>query len=246
MEKKAVGWSNSTLKIIAVVTMFLDHIGAILLEPYIIKYPTSEWIFVIDSILRFIGRIAFPIFIFLLLEGFEHTRSRKKYGLQLFIFALISEIPFDLALSGQWSSFEYQNVLFTLLLGYLSIWCYEFYSKKQTFAENIQNKNVAIRIFCKKWIGIGSCILLGFLGQTDYGAFGVCAIFLLYKIKKEKRSLIFWGTILFLWEVTAPIAFVLTGQYNGRRGMQLKYIFYWFYPLHLLFLGCIRIFLLNC
>ena len=122
-------WSGSTLKIIAVITMLIDHIGAILLEPYIMSQPTiPPALLGVDMILRFIGRVAFPIFIFLLIEGFVHTHDRKKYGIHLFIFALLSEIPFNMALNGTWRAPFYQNVIFTLLLGYFAIWIYERYS----------------------------------------------------------------------------------------------------------------------
>lgn len=240
------GWSNSTLKIIAISTMFLDHIGAVLLEPYIVSYSFPEWLFYIDTLLRLIGRVAFPIFIFLLLEGVEHTSNRRKYGIQLGIFALIAEIPFNLAINGTWLYIGYQNVMFTLLLGYLAISIYEKDSKKEENFILEQGKATINLISLIKWLGIGLCIVIAHIGKTDYGAFGVIAIFLLYRIKKEKKSLCKFGSILFLWEITAPIAFIFISKYNGKRGLKIKYIFYWFYPVHLLLLGLVRTYLLHC
>ena len=128
--------SGSALKWIALFTMLIDHIGAVLLEcgvlqaysqnlPTSLSYETSYFIFQADLIIRQIGRISFPIFCFLLVEGFHHTSNRKKYALRLFFFALLSEIPFDLALQGTFLEFGYQNVLFTLLFGFLTLWAME-------------------------------------------------------------------------------------------------------------------------
>ena len=223
-------WSGSTLKIIAVITMLIDHIGAILLEPYIMSQPTiPPALLGVDMILRFIGRVAFPIFIFLLIEGFVHTHDRKKYGIHLFIFALLSEIPFNVALNGTWRAPFYQNVIFTLLLGYFAIWIYERYSMNW-----------------KTVVGVILCIVLGAVLKTDYGAFGVLAIFLLYYTKKRNKHFYLVGVLLFIWEITAPLAFLIIRQYNGKRGLKLKYFFYFFYPVHLLILGLIRVFVLKC
>lgn len=223
------GWSGSTLKLIAITTMLLDHIGAILLESNSPQMQTKE-IQTLDFILRLIGRVAFPLFIFLLLEGFEHTHNRKKYALQLLVFGLLSEIPFDFALKGTWYDPSYQNVMFTLFLGYCAIWLYE------NFGET--DKRILLGVF--------ACIVLAHMLKTDYGAFGVLAIFLLYYTKKKKKYFYMTGVLLFFWEITAPIAFLLIRQYNGKRGLSLKYIFYFFYPVHILILGLIRMFVLKC
>ena len=86
------GISADTLKWIALITMFIDHIGASVLEK-IPQYTTVDWVFQLNFTLRLIGRISFPIYCFLLVEGFFMTRSQKKYALNLFVFALVSEIP---------------------------------------------------------------------------------------------------------------------------------------------------------
>lgn len=109
--------TGSTLKIIAIVTMLIDHTAAVLLGN--------------NMIMRMIGRIAFPIFIFLLIEGAIHTRSKMKYALRLCLFALISEIPFDLAFSNEAFFFGYQNVFFTLAIGMFMIIAFDLAEKKQ-------------------------------------------------------------------------------------------------------------------
>lgn len=131
------GITGSTLKIIAIVCMLIDHIGAVILERYLyangLSYKTMQMmveggfgnlqkVVIADLILRLIGRLAFPIFCFLLVEGFYYTSNRAKYVLRLFLFALISEVPFDFAFKNSWLEFSYQNVFFTLTIGLLTIW----------------------------------------------------------------------------------------------------------------------------
>lgn len=142
------GIPGSTLKIIAIVAMFLDHFGAMVLEMYLAKNNTMivgqgigelgiqeqsiySVVELIDVILRLIGRFGFPIFCFLLVEGFQYTSSVKKYALNLTIFALISEIPFDLALKHQWYAPEYQNVYFTLLIGLLTLTAMKYLTESE-------------------------------------------------------------------------------------------------------------------
>ena len=112
------GLTGTALKLIAVVTMFLDHIGAAILEStaiwvilddaaettidYFFNSSALEVIRNADVILRAIGRVSFPIFCFLLVEGFLHTKNLRKYFLQLGVFALLSEVPFDLAFAEYW------------------------------------------------------------------------------------------------------------------------------------------------
>ncbi|WP_099468268.1 TraX family protein [Konateibacter massiliensis] len=212
------GLSGSTLKLIAIVTMFIDHIGAGILEQLPAYYDTNSPISDIDTILRLIGRIAFPIFCFLLVEGFLHTSNVKKYAMRLFLFALISEIPFDLAFKRQILEITYQNVFFTLFIGLLTLMAVKYF-------EN----NKVLRIL-SMFAGIAVAIIL----RTDYAGFGVVFILLLYVLHDKIK----WRNIIcsfaILWEITAPIAFIPITLYNGKRGINLKYFFYLFYPVHLL------------
>lgn len=111
MERK--GLSQEGLKLIACLTMLIDHIGAVFVPGYYLYYS-----------MRIIGRIAFPIYCFLLAEGFHYTRSPGKYALRLTIGMVLSEIPFDLALEGR-LTLAYQSVMVTLLLGLLAAWAME-------------------------------------------------------------------------------------------------------------------------
>lgn len=105
------GITSYQLKWIAIVTMVIDHMGAIL-------YPT-------EMVFRYIGRISFPIFCFLLVEGFCHTHDIFGYMARLGAFALMSEIPYDLAFNGEVLEFTHQNVFFTLLLGVILMYVLE-------------------------------------------------------------------------------------------------------------------------
>lgn len=227
--KAKFGLSGSTLKWAAIVCMMLDHVGASILEVSMMNiwgnsplgdFFSLQWeeLYIFDRILRYIGRPAFPIFCFLLVEGFEHTRDVKKYALRLGIFALVSEIPFDLALYLEPVCGKSQNVFFTLLIGVLSIWFIR--EAKDTIPARL--------------LGLaGGAILAEVLG-TDYGSFGVGFIILLYILRKNRMWQCLLGALCCLWEYTAPLAFVLIALYNGQRGKQHKWFFYWFYPVHLL------------
>lgn len=118
------GLSGSTLKWIAIVTMFIDHTAAALLGRIYITGRGSEGLLTAYTLMRHIGRMGFPIFCFLLVEGFQRTRNRMRYAARLGLFALVSEIPFDLAFSGRVLEFSYQNVFFTLFLGLLLLCCF--------------------------------------------------------------------------------------------------------------------------
>lgn len=148
------GITGTGIKIIALVTMLLDHIGAVILESYLnvnlpgfadssgkidaSSMPPSVYgIYILDIVLRLIGRFAFPLFVFLIVEGFKHTGSVKKYALNMLIFAFISEIPFNLAHGGTIINLETQSVYVTLLLGLLCIWVIRELAENKKWSANI-------------------------------------------------------------------------------------------------------------
>lgn len=110
------GLDGTQLKWIALVTMFIDHTGAAVVER-LLSETSPAWLTALYFALRIIGRLAFPIYCFLLAEGFAHTHSRPKYLARLAVFALVAEVPFDLATQGLVYYPGYQNVFFTLALG---------------------------------------------------------------------------------------------------------------------------------
>lgn len=193
--------------------MLIDHIGFIF-------FPQI-------SIFRLIGRISFPIFCFLIVEGFYHTRNELSYFMRLFVFALISEIPFDLAFHNTIFYWQYQNVFFTLALGLLSIFCLEEMNlKKYYFIFLIATWGAAL--FC----------------HCDYGLGGVLLISLFYLTKNTPwLRFILTALILYLffgiYELFGLIALIPIAFYNGKRGPSAQMIFYYIYPLHLFILWMI-------
>lgn len=247
---KKTGLTGSHLKWIAIVTMLIDHIGAALLElgllPQIadavlagnaFNYLPSDYHFWynFDVILRGIGRLAFPIFCFLLVEGFLHTKNVKKYALRLGLFALISEIPFDLTFNGRLLEASYQNVFFTLLIGLLVLIALRYFEE-----------TLPLHLSWLRFIVALTGLLFAVFLRTDYDAFGIMLIVLLYEFRNIKTLRCIAGAILMLFNsTTGCLAFLPIWFYNGERGKQLpKYFFYAFYPAHLLLLFLVRLMLL--
>ena len=226
------GISAATLKWIALVSMTIDHFAASGLFSQL-AYGGMEHMAMGDAgymTLRIIGRLAFPIYCFLLTEGFRHTRSRERYALRLGVFALLSEIPFDLAGSGAMWNVWHQNVFLTLLLGLLAL----------MLADPLYEKGEQRKALL---------VVLGFafaaeLLQTDYGFFGVAVIAAMHFLRERtvEKYLITAGLLVGAGtlELAALPAFGLIHCYDGRQGRQskaLRLLFYWYYPLHLLVFG---------
>jgi len=238
-------FSGNALKLIAVVTMFLDHIGAGILEipatwaalganaqvpDALFTDPALSRVLAADMILRAIGRVAFPIFCFLLVEGFLHTRSVPRYLRRMAVFAVVTELPFDLAFSAVPMNWGYQNVFLTLLLGLLAMAALRRYGD-----HSLAGFLLAL-----------GCAVAAELSHADYGAFGVALILIFYLYRERPTAQTVIGCAALCWEVTAPLAFVPIRMYNGRRGKwNLKYFFYLFYPGHILLLYLVRVMLVG-
>lgn len=221
---------NSTqLKIIAIVTMLIDHTGAILFPDIIV--------------LRMIGRLAFPIFAFLLVEGYFHTKNVRKYLIRLGVFALISEVAFDWAFYHKPFYVFHQNIFFTLFIALVTIWFFDQY------------KEIKPHIAWAVLIG-GS--MLSILLGVDYNILGIMSIFFFYRYHDERpRALfsvgllhviygmlgsgLFGGEFLLIGglQALAALSMFFLYKYNGEKGTGPKYLFYGFYPVHLLILGLI-------
>lgn len=277
------GISGSTLKLIAVISMFIDHTGATVLRA-ILNHPgitANPFWFpfwkTIYSYSRSIGRIAFPIFCFLIVEGFTHTRNVWKYAMRMFLFALLSEIPFDLALKGGWYNPDKQNVYFTLLIGLLVLIGFSLSEQLAvsitwhfSFCEAIDSNHkqpdrclphaffLHKRFFWLYGILAAADFVLLLVGMrlaayidTDYNYKGVFLIAILYLVQHydssvdhARLSMCFSGAMAVSWELPAPLGFFPVYLYNGKRGLSLKYFFYWFYPVHLLILHVIADYLI--
>ena len=209
--------SGTTLKWIAVISMLIDHTAEVLINHNAaLTDPIWAQIYVL---MRGIGRIAFPIYAFLLVEGFLHTRDVKKYLARMLTFAVVSEIPFDLAVFHTPFYWGYQNVFFTLFLGLLAL-----------AGENVLHQSSGMFAGAGLWkqaFVLILCVGTAQLINCDYGAFGVFFIILLY--------MTVLGAISLIWELPGILAFIPIRLYNGTRGRcGNRYFFYAFYPAHLL------------
>lgn len=215
------GISQETLKIIACVTMLLDHIGAAV-------WPSAE--------LRVIGRLAFPIYCFLLAEGIHYTKNPKGYGLRILVGLALSEVPFDLLFFGR-LTWGHQNVMVTLLLGYL-------YGMVQKRASDLGIRIILLLpfLFLAEWL------------RTDYGGWGVAMVGL-FVLTRDMPNRAIWqvlGLGLISWmiggmgvaigHVRVPIqlfalfALLPIWCYSGHKAtgnVWIQRMFYLFYPLHL-------------
>ena len=219
--------SGTALKRIACLSMLVDHLGASLLENGLFRCSAIDPRLVgLDQLLRLVGRLAFPIYCFLLVEGFLHTHDLKKYALRMLGFALISEWPFDWAFfSGVY--WGHQNVYFTLL-GLLAMKALDTY---QTPERKPALKGI---------LGAAACFLAAALLHCDYDVLGLALILALYMTRKDKRAQCIAGAVFSLFEPVAPLAFGLVWFYSGERGGSSKleqWAFYWFYPAHIFVLG---------
>ena len=229
----------AVLHIIAMTLMLMDHLWATLL-------PAREW-------LTCAGRVAFPIFAFMAVEGYFHTRSFKKYILRMLLFAVLSEIPFDLMYGGTWFYPVHQNVLWTFLLSLLGVWLMEQVRKKG-----------------KTWMYLLVCVLvllaglvLGTLCTVDYYGVGVLTVFVFYFLHGRKwwcflgqLAALYWLNVELLGGLMYPVqlfgmefelcqqglallALIPIWLYRGRQGYHSKpfqYLCYAFYPVHMLLL----------
>lgn len=221
--------SSNALKLIAIISMLIDHTGVVFFGSH--------------PLMRGIGRLAFPIFAFLIAEGARHTSSPVKYCLRLLAFAVISEVPYDLAFHGTMLEFTNQNVYFTLLLGLVSCLILRFLQRR---------KLGVIALVTTLALGIGAAYL-----ASDFGAMGVAVITLMYVFGDSAPSSRFAGLTLtgaltsisyvpltqfFFIPPQLPAAFagIPLTFYNGKRGRKMnKYVFYLVYPLHLLVIALV-------
>lgn len=226
--------SASALKWLALLTMAADHLGMMF-------FPEQTWI-------RIVGRVSFPLFAFLLAQGFIHTRSRLRYGLRLALFALLSEVPYDLALYGSLVDWRRQSIMTELLLGFLAL----------VFLERVRKRPLCL-------LGALACGAAAVFVHASYGAYGICLVSAFYLLRKYPGAMA-PVLIALTWAFygLTDYTLVLGGQafdllsrnylqvhaiwgglaiafYNGKKGTRCpKWFFYCFYPLHLLLYWAIR------
>ena len=218
------------LKTIAMVTMLIDHVT------YCFVPADTIW----HWVGRGIGRISFPLFCYLIVEGYYYTKSLKKYIARLGILALLSEIPYDLVFSRSYYDPERQNAVFTLLMGLVTIALIDVI-KKKFYPFNLTMYTVLTSVVLITF-GMGAQLL-----GTDYGMYGVLVIVFMFYLRGRKPLLCicyFAGTLacfrlVSLFEIVSVIAFIIIFGYNGEKGPDDKKLYYLFYPCHLIILALI-------
>lgn len=239
------GLTSNMLRTLAVIFMISDHLWATIV-------PGNNW-------MTYLGRLAFPIFAFQISEGFIHTSNLKKYILRLLAFAVISEIPFNLFYGGSWFYPYHQNVMFTLLLGLLAI---SLIDKAR--------KNKAAKTTAKTVLLLIPICLGAYIGFPDYGFWGFLTVVMFYLFKDfpfawllQLAAMVLMNLILFEGQQIpveifgktfgfpaqgfAVFSLVPIWLYGGKKGNGNKitqYIFYGFYPVHMIILYLIRYFFL--
>ena len=246
------GFTGNGLKLFAMAVMLIDHTAY--------AWHLNEVSGLAYLAMRLIGRLACPIFAYMIAVGARHTHDIKKYLLRLLAFALVSEIPFDLAFNitepGFPLEFDSQNVFFTLFLGLLSLAFLRFF--RERWGPRYKLPSVAVLLLL---------MLTAYLLNTDYADMGVLSIFLFYifadkpmavrgpgfalaitVLALEPVSFTYalqsgnWGSFVNFMELFAVMALPLILLHNGQRGTKMnKWVFYAFYPGHLLVLYLIRL-----
>lgn len=236
-KRRMARFTGNQLKVIAFMFMLCDSIGFMLIENGMLYAQNpSYWnlalqteegrrLYFIARVLRSLGRLAFPLFAFLISEGTIHTKSLRRYIMRLLLFALLSEIPFDLATRGVIYYPAYQNILFTFALGAMSI-----AALKKASRCHLVFRILIVGMFC----------LVSQLIRSDYGAMGVLLISAFYLLKDEGLAKYVVGAMICAAEsinyaCISALALVFIYLYNGRRGeIPMKYFFYIAYPAHML------------
>lgn len=258
--------TGNKLKVIALITMIIDHIGYCLIFRLMVCHVqlpfayTEEQLMLVYNLCRKIGRIAFPIFCFLLVEGFKHTSNIWKYIGRIGIIALISEPVFNLACGANIRASLHQNTFWTLFLGLIMLYCMSLcenkYNEIQSKEDRV-NKKQAKRgkkvIYYSKYsylviefVTIGIFAYLSELCKVDYKIWGIVWIALIYLFDSYFKHPImgcfgcFIGMICRVikdsFERPALFAFIPMALYNGQRGSKNKvitWLFYVAYPVHL-------------
>lgn len=223
--------TSFAVKLIALAAMLIDHCTLVLTPPHY-------------YLLRGVGRIAFPLFCFMIADGFTHTRSPRRYLGRLLLFAAVSQVPFALVVSSPGESgwlFSELNVFFTLAAGLALI----------MLADGAKERG-------RDWYILlaVTAVLLLCLTRSDYGFGGAALILALYLCRSRRiyqvGALAAWaffqyalsfgvlGRTQFYFAMLAALPMLL---YNGRRGPGLKWLFYAFYPAHLLILGIVKVYI---
>lgn len=242
------GLSQEALKLLACVTMLIDHVG------YVLVYPMYQQVGFINGdtlvsakllqtvylVLRSIGRLSLPIFAFLLVEGFLHTRNRKKYALRLAIGALLSEIPYNLVVSGSPVWRYQQSIMITLLLGFCALLVMERCKKLAWKPVAIIPFAILSELLCADY-GWGGVALIALFELSRYvynrNLVRFCGMLVLFHYMSS--AMLQFGNFSLPMQALGALAMLFISAYDGRKVSGSKAVqwgFYLFYPVHLLVL----------
>lgn len=244
------GLSGTAFKRIACAAMFIDHFSYGFLYYLLSVSPVRltltperfNGLAFLATAMRKVGRFAFPIYAFMLIEGFLHTSSRARYARRMLLLALVSEVPFDWGLFHNPFYWGHQNIFWTLFLGLIAL------SYLERFEAMISSgaPNAREALLC--CAGVLFCVMAAELGRTDYGGMGILLFISLYLLRGQKLPQCLAAAAITLSEFPASLAFPpLVFFYNGERGRCAaweKYAFYFFYPIHLIGIGILTALLL--
>lgn len=228
--------NGAWLKWIAMTSMLFDHIDKGILDSLIIvKGYTPAYLVALSNLLAILGRVAFPIFLFLLVEGFVHTRSRRNYFLYLLGFGILAEVPYDMFECGVFWDPTCQNMYFTLALGLLVLCA----------IDGVRKRLPKVWVPFALVIALAGAYLAAWLG-LDYHYYGILIPVIFYMFRQSRLLGSALSYLLVIKEVWSVLGFAVLLLYNGERGRINKWFCYCFYPLHLFLIGLIRIYVLKC
>ena len=248
--------TSEQLKKIAMGTMFIDHAAVALIYNCGLD-KVNPFFETLGIAMRLIGRMAFPLYAFLLVQGFLWTRDWKKYVARVALFAVISEIPYNLV-AGDWVWFpEAQNTMVTMVIGLLCMKaivsvCERMRGANAVVGNELGGESQKLRMDAGnkilEWMSVAMIAVVGMLvaelTHADYGAYGVLLILVLYLFRYKPMEQLGAGCVVLglaynfgIYAVAAWIAFFFISRYNGERGRKMGYWPYIFYPAHLLVLA---------
>lgn len=236
LERKYQFLPQEALKLLACITMLIDHFGTAIVPTMNVPYMVKLY-----YLCRIIGRIAFPIYCFLLAEGMHHTRNAGKYILRLGIGILLAELPFDFLFEGG-VSWEAQSVMVTLTLGAVMLLCMQK-TEKQWLKVLMILPFAIVAELLKTDYGAGGIVMIAVFALFDRWIFQTVALFLVNWQLLPSTGVKIFGIVIVI-QLLATFAMLPIGLYSGRklthsRALQLS--FYLFYPVHLLILWLIQI-----
>lgn len=221
--------NGAQLKYIAMFSMLIDHVNKALIYPYL----NGGLLLAVSNIFDVLGRIAFPLFIFFVVEGFFKTHSRGRYLSTMLAFAVITEIPFDLFSSRTFFEPNWNNILFTFSLVLLTLWS----------IDALRGKLPRMLWYPVSFVIVAAMCFAAMLTGVDYEHHAILTGFFFY-IFHDRRILAIPLSMISLYkEPWALLGFGLVLLYNGERGRQNKWFNYAFYPAHMLVLGLLRLWL---